>query len=113
MAFEFPTSPGTGGGGSTNNTPSGSLIFVCNVVEIGNVISNSSSCTSTGSNASSCNTSTSNSGSAVIRWESSVAIDSSLEAVLNNAESCAEAVEAAGNCQAAGAGGMVIYNCKL
>ena len=116
MAFEFPALPGTGDTGDGSNgsiTSNGSLIFICDIAGIGNTDSNNSSCSNTGGNSSTCDTSTTGSSSVVKHWESSVDPSSALKLILDNAVSCVEAVEAAGNCQASAAGNLIIYNCDI
>lgn len=113
MALDF-TFPGTGTGeGSTGNAASKTLIFVCSIPGIGTTGVNSSSCSNSGSGSSTCESSTVSGESKVVSWESSAEIDNGLETILNNALSCAEAVEAAGTCQASGAGSNIIYTCDI
>ena len=116
MAFDFPTQPGSGGStGGTTGSGNGTLIFYCLINDIGNSMSESgsSSCSNTGGTSSSCssNNTSGNTSSAVIAFEMTTP-KQDLESVLLNANTCAEAVKAAGNCTSSGGDTKIIYTCK-
>lgn len=111
LAFDFPL-PGTGGSTGGTTVSGGTAVFYCNIGDLGTSTNGNTSCTSTGGTSSRCSSSTSgNSGGAVKAWEMTTP-NQDLETALMTAETCAEAVEAAGNCSPSGGDTKIIYTCK-
>jgi hypothetical protein len=101
-----------GSTGGTTGSGNGTLIFYCNTSDIGTNANGNSSCTATGGTSSSCSSSSSGTSSGAVKaWEMTTS-NQTLENALVNAETCAEAVEAAGNCSPSGGDSKIIYTCK-